>query len=205
MSITLEDIRQRAIASLPQPQMQRQFAPEGAYGRHRGPTAPTAHRAAVLIALAQRDGSWQFPLIVRSSSRGEHRGQISLPGGRLDQNESAWHAAVREFNEELGGGGRLVAICQLTELYVYASNHMVQPFMAVWEDAQQIVHNPDEVDEVFWVGVNELLDQQNHSVGQLARGTAVFQAQGFHLGGRFVWGATAMILGELAGMLSGDA
>ena len=189
--------------TLPGFEAHRRFAPEMAYGRHRGPIAASAHRAAVVVALVAGDGDLRFPLIVRSDSNHDHhRGQISLPGGRLDGNELAWHGAKREFAEELGASSEsLRLITQLTPLYVYASNHSVQPFVAHCERPGAFEPNPDEVAELLWVSVSQLADPANVHLAKMLRGNCTYNAAGFRFGEHFVWGATAMILAELAAML----
>lgn len=189
--------------TLPGVEAHRRFAPEMAYGRHRGPIAASAHRAAVVVALVVGDEGLRFPLILRSDSHHDHhRGQISLPGGRLDGNELSWHGAKREFAEELGADSESLRLTtQLTPLYVYASNHSVQPFVAHWERPGPFKPNPDEVAELIWVSIAQLTDPSNVHLAKMLRGNCTYNAAGFRFGEHFVWGATAMILAELAAML----
>ncbi len=42
---------------------------------------------------------------LRTGNVGTHKHQVSFPGGHIDGAETAEEAAVRECNEELGGGG----------------------------------------------------------------------------------------------------
>ena len=203
MNHVLDSLRVNSKRTLPGIEAHRRFAPEMAYGRHRGPIAASAHRAAVVVALVDGEEGLRFPLIVRSDSHNDHhRGQISLPGGRLDGNELAWHGAKREFAEELGtASDSLRLITQLTPLYVYASNHSVQPFVAHWEDPGSFNPNPAEVAELLWVPVAQLTDPANVHLAKMLRGNCTYNAAGFRFGEHFVWGATAMILAEMAALL----
>jgi len=128
----------------------------------------------------------------------DHGGQISLPGGRAETNETPWRTACREFGEELGcSSGYLQPLGTLTPLYVFASNHLVTPNVSVGSLRPAMHPNPKEVAQVIQLSVSELISDTISSMGTMRRGTAEFEAAGFRVGEHFVWGATAMILAEL--------
>jgi 8-oxo-dGTP pyrophosphatase MutT (NUDIX family) len=184
-------------------QSHREFAPEFAYGRHRGPAPRSAHPAAVLIGLVPlSDSEWTIPLTLRPAQMADHGGQVSLPGGRSESGESVWRTACREFGEELGCGTEdLQRIGELSPLYVFASRHFVTPVMGVCARRPVFRPNPDEVAELIFLSLHELVSERVVSVGVMKRGTAQFDAPGFRVGEHFVWGATAMILSELRSIL----
>lgn len=177
----------------------RAFAPQYAFGRHRGPAPRHAHRASVMIAiLPGRSGEWHIPLTLRPSHMSDHGGQISLPGGRAESNETPWRTACREFGEELGcSSGYLQPLGTLTSLYVFASNHLVTPHVSIGSLRPSMNPNPTEVAQVIQLSVSELISDTISSIGIMRRGTAEFEAAGFRVEEHFVWGATAMILAEL--------
>lgn len=176
----------------------RSFSPAYSYGRHRGPAPRSAHLASVLITLlpASRN-EWEIPLTLRPSKMADHGGQVSLPGGRTERGESGWRTACREFGEELGCTTEyLQPLGELTPLYVYASRHRVTPWVAVSSLRPSMRPNEEEVAELILLPIRRLLSDDVHSVGLLRRGSMEFEAPGFAIEGHFVWGATAMILGE---------
>ncbi len=201
---SLIELKRRCQSPLPGHEVHRKFAPELAYGRHRGPVCTNAHEAAVVLAVIAIDNQWTIPLILRSDRFGDHRGQISLPGGRLETNENPWFGAMREFREELGYRGRdLELIAPLTPLYVYASNHRVQPYLALCEGTAAFEPNEDEVAQLICVPIDRLANQSVFQVGTMQRGTSQYDAPGFRIDDHFVWGATAMVLGEFIALYSG--
>jgi len=181
----------------------RTFAPQFAYGRHRGPLPKYAHSAAVLIALIPgADGCWEIPLTLRPSEMLDHAGQVSLPGGRAERHETPWDTACREFSEELGcGKDRLLPVGKLKPLYVYASRHHVRPVIASATERPVFQPNPEEVAELLFLKLDDFLLPDAMSIGTMQRGKSEFEAPGFRVGEHFVWGATAMILGEFQQIL----
>ena len=58
--------------------------------------------SSVLILLFEENNSFNFILTLRSEKVETHKGQISLPGGVQEKNESLKETAVRETKEEIG-------------------------------------------------------------------------------------------------------
>jgi 8-oxo-dGTP pyrophosphatase MutT (NUDIX family) len=182
-------------------------APELSYGRHFAPPFSDAKPAAVMVLLHQTDShtSWldcQIPLTVRPLDLIDHPGQVSLPGGRCQPNETALSAAQREFEEELGVPyfpGSVIG--QLSPLWVFNSHHWLQPFVAVYQGPLPMDPCPREVAEVIHLPVRSLLDRLQTSMGDFSRGQLHWQSACFYVGQRPVWGATAIVLAEMAAVL----
>ncbi|MEM9646620.1 MAG: CoA pyrophosphatase, partial [Planctomycetota bacterium] len=148
----------------------------------------------------------------RPTTLRHHGGQICLPGGQVEAGETALAASLREFQEELGAFPVVRAtLGMLRTQYVYASDNMVDP-LVVWIEKPAAPFDPDpaEVDEVFDVPLDELMRQSSGgSFGESVERRPVhlpeeveegleFSKPGFYVDGRHIWGATAMILDELA-------
>lgn len=177
----------------------REMAPEHAFGRHRGPAPCHSNQAAVLVGLFLNEKSeWTIPLTVRATHLADHAGQISLPGGRSEAGETTWQTATREFGEELGCRTDLLQpVAHLHSIYVYASRHVVLPMVAVCTQPIDFIPNPDEVAELIFLSLSELVSDDAIKIGNMQRGTIQVQVPGFRVNEHFVWGATAMILAEL--------
>jgi 8-oxo-dGTP pyrophosphatase MutT (NUDIX family) len=178
------------------------MSPELSYGRHAGPPPATARRAAVMLLLFQRGGRWHLPLTQRPAALVRHGGQISLPGGAIEPGESAERAARRELAEELGLVEPVQMLGRLPDVYVYASDFVVTPHVAATTIEPNWRPDPREVERVVELPLSALLDGTR--VGRLAvrRGPLLLFAPCFEFGSDRVWGATSVMLAELAAVLT---
>lgn len=122
----------------------------------------TAFRSAVLIPLVLLEGEWHVLFEVRSFTMRKQPGDISFPGGRIDATDSSpLAAAVRETSEELGVDPKTINVLGQLSPYITSSSFITYPFVATI-DTQQIIHtyNKDEVEEVFTVPVNWLMNYE---------------------------------------------
>lgn len=181
----------------------RSMAPELAYGRHHGPVPRDARRAAVLL-LATRDAyGWAIPAILRPATMKAHAGQVSLPGGMIEPGETPIDTALREFQEELGVAPASVEIVgQLSPVFVFISNFEVTPIVALSPLPLLLRPNPDEVEEVVRLSIDELVTPACRGSHLIRRHDLVFRAPHFALAGRKVWGATSLILAEFADLVA---
>jgi 8-oxo-dGTP pyrophosphatase MutT (NUDIX family) len=202
---TANDLPQRLASALsaagPRELRRKTMSPDLGYGRHAGPAPHTARNAAVVLLLFQRNGKWHLPLTERPLTLARHAGQISLPGGAVDEGETSLEAAGRELNEELGFSGPLEVIGQLANCYVFASDFLVKPWLASTNTEPQWYPHDREVETVVELPLDLLLD--SHAIGRLAieRGPLLFHAPCIRIGSTRVWGATCIILDELATLL----
>lgn len=161
--------------------------------------------ASVLIALYPHEQSWWFPLILRVEDGYPHGGQISLPGGRLEEGETIVEAALREAEEEVGISVDSVEVLgRLTPLAVPVSGYMVSPVVGLLPERPHFTPQPSEVQEILEVNVQDLVDDQRKRVEEWTFFGKPSTVPMFDIGGSTVWGATAMMLGELREMLRAE-
>lgn len=159
---------------------------------------------AVLILLVKRNNGFHIPLIERHIYKGVHSGQISLPGGKFDENDITLEkTALRECHEEIGIQNNIEVLGQLTPIYIPVSKFMVTPFVATLnEDNATYILNVNEVQNVIEFPVDDLRSPN------IIKQTTVEPTAGiklktpyFDIQGKIVWGATAMILNEFKHLL----
>lgn len=163
--------------------------------------------SAVMVLLHERDDRLHTTLIQRPEYDGVHSGQVAFPGGRREPDDiDLWATAQREMLEEIGvPSDGLRFLGRLSELYIPPSRSLVSPHVAFLHSAP--VYSPDEreVAAVFEVALSDLLAPE--ALGTAQRYVHVVDVRAnvacFHLAGREVWGATAMMLWELRELLLG--
>jgi len=115
--------------------------------------------AAVLLPV------WQNQLLftVRSADLAHHAAQISFPGGRFDDGETAEQAALREAWEEVGIEPSSVEILGHLNPTLSPFGYRVFPLLGqLWQEPI-LNPSPEEVSEVLWVPIEELLEAPAYS------------------------------------------
>jgi 8-oxo-dGTP pyrophosphatase MutT (NUDIX family) len=152
---------------------------------------PIVMRAQPTVLLTQRTGHLST-----------HSGQIAFPGGKHDpQDVDLVTTALREAREEVGLSQHFVHVLGALPVYVTGSAFVITPVVALVRDGFTLERNVNEVDDIFEVPLQFLMDPANHRWHR-------YEAQGvsrhwismpFHDGRseRYIWGATAGMLRNL--------
>jgi len=132
------------------------FTPIDAWGEFRKGARP----AAVVFVLYRHGGRWTVPFVRRRADLRDHPGQVALPGGGVQVGESAWEAAQREVEEEIGVPlGGLAPLGAGDPIYAAVSNFSVVPFVAYLANpVLPFVHDERELDGVLAIPLERLLD-----------------------------------------------
>jgi len=180
------------------------FEPSPPLGRHYDRFPLDARQAAVLLTLYPHRGQWYVPLTVRHARLPDHAGQISLPGGAIEPDESSAAAAIREFREELGAWAVHVRILgRLAPVYVDVSNFRIEPFVALLSGRPEWAPNADEVEELLEVPLGHLVLPESFGTQTRQWRGQSYSAPHFAWHSHRIWGATCMILGQLVLLLDG--
>ena len=164
------------------------------------PEDASPRRGAVLILFGEGATGHDLVLTERAHHMRQHPGQVSFPGGALDDGEEPQGAALREAQEETGiDPGSVEVFAALPELWLPPSNFAVTPVLAWWAVPGQVrVINADEVHAVFRVPVSELLDPAHRFT--LRHPGSGWLGPAFWIGDEkdvLLWGFTAGVLSRL--------
>jgi 8-oxo-dGTP pyrophosphatase MutT (NUDIX family) len=150
--------------------------------------------AAVLVPIVLR-AALTVLLTQRSHDMPSHPGQISFPGGKVEETDAGPLAcALREAEEEIGlAAGRVEPLGYL-DSYRTGTGFQITPVVAFVQPGFQLALDTREVLEVFEVPLSFLMDEANHQKASRAwRGRQrSFYAMPYE--GRYIWGATAGML-----------
>jgi 8-oxo-dGTP pyrophosphatase MutT (NUDIX family) len=116
-------------------------------------TVSGGRRAAVAIAVVRHHGRDCMLLTLRAASMRAHAGQYALPGGKLDERESAVDAALRETHEELGIDPGTWRVLGELDDFETGSGSVITPVVLVASRAVTVAANPAEVAEAFIVAL----------------------------------------------------
>ncbi len=164
----------------------------------------TYRPAAVLVPIIAHDGEVTVLLTQRSADLPDHGGQISFPGGRLEEGDTdAVAAALREAHEEVGLPSENVIVLGAMEQRGTISNYRVTPIVAL-ADPFPPVPQEDEVAHIFEVPLGFVLDSANHQFLERGRDGRSDPMYSIPYGEWFIFGFTARILIRLAQLWHGE-
>ena len=153
-------------------------------------------QASVLIAILNFGKYIESPELIytqRSSHLSTHSGEVSFPGGKADEIDlNLFGTALRESNEEISLNSKDVT--ELGKLNYLISRHKIEvnPFIATVDRPQVLAPN-EEIQEIFTVPLDFLLDPANIQREVIERQGGVWQVPSWNIKNQKIWGLTAMI------------
>lgn len=153
--------------------------------------------AAVLVPVVERPTELTVLLTRRTAHLYDHAGQISLPGGRSERNESPEATALRETAEEIGLDPRLVEVLGTLSEYVTVTGYRVTPVVGLVAPPFELRPDTFEVAEIFEVPLSVFLDPANHQRNRVVTEGVERRYYAVPYGPYYIWGATAGMLMNL--------
>lgn len=152
-------------------------------------------RSSVLFLLFPDNNKLQVCLIKRPAHMKYHAGQIALPGGKIEPNETALETALRETREEIGiETGNILILGSLSELYVEVSRFIIHPFVGWLDSKPNFNISTGEVEKLILFPLYEY--KNNFGETELDTITGKLTVPCIKYNDEVIWGATAMILSE---------
>lgn len=187
---------------LPGPDAQLMLAPRPRRGWRPGKAPADCRSAAGLVLVYPRGGIAHVLLTLRRADLVAHGGQVSLPGGALDPDETPVAAALREAWEEVGlEPGAVRVLGALSPLHIPASSFNLHPIVGTVAHEPRFQAAEDEVDRILEVPLTTLAAPETLQLERWQLLGVDTQVPLFRLDGLAVWGATAMVLAELLVLL----
>lgn len=182
---------------LPGWEAQRQLSP-GYNSKYRQPK-PGFKEASVVAIISPINDKLHLTFIKRASfyKDDKHKGQISFPGGKIEEGENRIEAAYREVEEEIGVPNNQIEIMgELTSLYVFVSDFMIYPFLAFSPKEMEYTPDPLEVEGIINWPIETLLE------GTLLKDitikdSTIENVPYYPMNDEILWGATSMVTAEI--------
>jgi 8-oxo-dGTP pyrophosphatase MutT (NUDIX family) len=160
--------------------------------------------AAVLVPIVQHAAAPPSVLLTRRTDHlRDHAGQISFPGGRMEESDSGPEAAaLRETEEEIGLAPSRISIVGQLDTYITRTGFEVYPIVGLLDAPYELVLDSFEVAEAFEVPLVYFLDHGNREIH-----TRIWQGRErffyvYPYQNYYIWGATAGMLSNLAEILA---
>lgn len=161
--------------------------------------------SAVLVPFTSRSDGTRVILVKRPDNLRVHGGEISFPGGGVeDEDLSPVDTALREAEEEIGLPRHCVIPLSLMPVeHTYASSYAVYPVLGWIEGVDEFRPSPEEVDEVIFLDI-DLLDAEPKIERAIRNGVETSYPVYDLPKGMRIWGVTARILWRIAKRLRED-
>ena len=158
--------------------------------------------AGVLIPVIERVAGLSVLLTQRSAELKHHAGQVSFPGGRMEEHDAdVVQTALRETHEEVGIPPQAIDVVGYLPPMPTVTGYAVTPVVGLISADVPLRIDRTEVEYAFEVPLAFLLDPRNErALERVYEGRRIPTVE-FHFEGERIWGATAHILVELRRIL----
>lgn len=162
------------------------------------PPVANLRPAAVLVPVVAREEALTVLLTRRTDHLHHHPGQISFPGGRVEDTDvSAVMTALRETEEEIGLDPDCVELLGELPEYRTGTGFRITPVVGLVHPPFDLRLDSFEVAEAFEVPLAHFLDPARHQKHRAEYQGRMREYYAMPYGEYFIWGATAGILVSL--------
>ncbi len=164
---------------------------------------PPFSHAAVLVPLFQKGKDCHLLFTKRSEEVKYHKGEISFPGGVVDEEDlELINTALREAYEEIGLKERDVQIIGVLDDIVTITEFIVTPIVGLFPYPYPFKVSEVEIAELIEVPLASLLEEDCFSEREIFRGGQKEVVYAYQYGKHIIWGATARILNQFLDLIT---
>ncbi|MDQ7033594.1 MAG: CoA pyrophosphatase [Anaerolineae bacterium] len=151
------------------------------------------------LVVSKADAGFHIILTKRTTTLRGHSGQVSFPGGSMDEEDATYEdTALRETCEELGicDTSQIQILGRLSKMWIPPSNFDVIPVVATMKHEPKMTPSPFEVAKVLHMPLSALLDDATKRTTTMDFRGMAMDVPYYDVDGHIVWGATAGMLSE---------
>ncbi len=164
---------------------------------------PPFSHAAVLVPLFKKGEDCHLLFTKRSDEVKYHKGEISFPGGVVDEEDlELVNTALREAHEEIGLRESDVQIIGILDDIVTVTEFIVTPIVGLIPYPYPLKVSEREISELIEVPLSSLLDGNCFSEREIFRGGQKEIVYSYQYGKHTIWGATARILKQFLDVIT---
>lgn len=155
--------------------------------------------AAVLVGLMADAAGWQVIMTERAAHLAHHAGQISFPGGKVDDSDTTLVAtALREADEEIALPSTKVEILGGLDPVSSPVGFIVQPIVGIVAPQVDLQACPDEVARILILPLADLISPPRHRRESYIRESRRRDIWVIDHPEHYIWGLSAAIIVDLA-------
>lgn len=152
-------------------------------------------KSAVCILIAGEEATPSLLLTLRSRALQHHQGEVSFPGGLQEANDlNSIETALRETEEEIGLSRSQIEVVNTLPPLVTMSGYHITPIIGFTSITQPLSANQQEVEEVFYVPLDFLLNPDHVQLHQVHYQNTTRSFYSFEFEQKRIWGITAAIV-----------
>ena len=157
---------------------------------------PDYKEASVLMPLFIKDSRYWLLFMRRTDTVEYHKGEVSFPGGVVDEDDkSLEYTARREAFEEIGIKSEDIEILgQLDDIVTMTSQFVIHPFVGFIPYPYEFTLSQREVDHLIKVPVRFFFDSSPPQPHPIDNYEHISESPAFVYEGVVIWGATERIL-----------
>ncbi len=118
------------------------------------------NKYAVAIPLVFINNELNVLFQVRARNLNNQPGEISFPGGKIEENENSLNAAIRETCEELNIDSNRIEILGSLDFLITQQNKIIYPYVIHIDEDTTIEPSKDEVDHIFFVPLQFFIESE---------------------------------------------
>ena len=163
---------------------------------------PPFSHAAVLVPLFKKGDGCYLLFTKRSDQVKYHKGEISFPGGVVDEEDlELINTALREADEEIGLMKSDVQILGILDDIVTVTEFIVTPIVGLFPYPYPFKVSAVEIAELIEVPLSSLLREKSFSEKEMIRGGQKEIVYAYQFEKHIIWGATARILKQFLDLI----
>ncbi|MDG2187739.1 MAG: CoA pyrophosphatase [Hyphomicrobiales bacterium] len=155
--------------------------------------------ASVLIPLTVYNDNIHIILTLRSINLPTHAGQISFPGGKVDEYDmNPMRTAYREAAEEIGLNEDLISLQGYLDIYRTGTKYIILPVVGFVSEDYEPKLNKGEVEDLIYLPLDFIADKSNLQYREQEINGEKRFFYVYEYNDHFIWGATAHMLKSLS-------
>lgn len=152
--------------------------------------------AGVLLPLLEEGGVCKVLFTLRTHRVEHHKGQISFPGGKVEEGDASIEETVlRETHEEIGLSDKDIEILgRIDDAITLVSSYVIHPLVGWVTSLDNLTINRAEVKQIIKAPLSLFCEGCSRKRYAVAYEGVTYETSAYAYGEHVIWGATARVM-----------